>query len=1587
MEDALSGHSIQPASGFYGPAWPASGAIPHSHSAGGWTDGNEGFVQQTFLGASVRSFNLAGGFGDSSSSLSTSLVADEYNKSDELGLGLGDDVYHNGKHDRFAPPPVGSPVFFKFGKNLATVEDAWRKIFDEVYGYKTITPSPLGTDVVTTNKILTRPDGHFLDIARSTIDQNNVWVNKQALYDPNWNGRGQYHLTFGGILQTYTQNRGPGGNPTYQVTVKDPREILANTTIILNNYGGTTFNNANLLNLYGFLEYDPSDALLNALSSTYGTSGILRKSVSAQGVATYGGFDVNGVLLQNQYADMYVNDMFAYAFSPAMPPPAWPITGKGYSRRSDKGIPYYRIYQGLKALFDYDGKMFPEYKAKGFGGRINFRGFNYVVDLTGIPWDKIPPMYFLDFDQINLLDLVQELCDVLSMDLFVNLFPVLNHPATQWLYDWNQAQAANGTTSDMVAGVIRVDVINRGDKPQYGAIKRYIDTLATGGVQITNQDVGYELSNITTDKFIVGAQEVDMQFFTTNADRDFIEARKQKRGIDNLLEGLTGSQWYLSESTRQQVLPFYGFLGKDAVTIPRGWGAYQQILLDATALNAHGVGNYYIATELELRSAMISYDRWKEFLLTYNDVYMESMEEDDIVEGMLLENNVPPAGFQTDPLMLSNNYGVAVPRCVWRSDRNYMGPDNLPASPCSPPFGYPLYYKRATKVGIPEAGLVAIQAEHSRVMTNLAKLKAPEGQKKWEIALNTEWTALMDMAEAGADLTDAAVARLEYLGNLMALPNPFEDHVGMVEDHLVANEKILKALPRIAKKTMENSLKVYNFVKNVATENLGKKFLVRMPRETNAFYSRFTTLKPQGTQEKTKAVGEIEWGPFGFAPRAISPLMGYASTSDWGSNLNAARAEAGDRNRIKTFLSDTSRPNLTYGALKVNYNPIADQYEFNYKPEPQGGYFEFDLYSNLMTTKQLQKMSNTHWPLGVQAGLVPQDLTNFSDDKGRVSAYVRFDNSQFLSLDGVDADSVSQQSINAAGFVVPDIVHELDNMQKDEWHSFDTKQLLGGLKQSVAFVKCTLDDKFYMSPKIIGVNSANGKKKTKHFTTKPLLKDKVWARKVQDIGQHRKPKKLWDKKQCKWVDSFAYYVAHYVPGPSGGYDGLKVPQEDFLRYFNPILKGEIIDTSRDNLDTDFVYALIELPGRVIPTRDSRMKDGPFQMMQAPLIKHYMTMDTVKGVRGFELPAVRGKPPQHLDNLCASFTLDSIVNSFKAYEAALEKQSFANPAQMHVAMPSPVYPDLVALPLMSKDRCYGPWISSFVDIQAAQYAGIGGRVDFEKEETLSPWDYAGYGLMNGAGYLKAQFSNSLLLFSERGGFVVADAPQGTHLGKVLTQGGPLVTNVNVDIGDAGVKTTYKMDLYTANFGKLQKQREDAVAQISRERQRLKDERNALIRKGLGKAQTSSNYGMIHGAISSILRANTMAQNAIGDMQKGEKAVHDRIVASVKPAERRGHDPVSGSGHSFLERGVEMASQAIDFADQVLQSFPTYNALRKAYYNSAGGTHSEGKIPASMEPGHNNMASRKETNYPAKHDELYKLDDNSSFDNSDTARPTD
>ena len=173
-------------------------------------------------------------------------------------------------------------------------------------------------------------------------------------------------------------------------------------------------------------------------------------------------------------------------------------------------------------------------------------------------------------------------------------------------------------------------------------------------------------------------------------------------------------------------------------------------------------------------------------------------------------------------------------------------------------------------------------------------------------------------------------------------------------------------------------------------------------------------------------------------------------------------------------------------------------------------------------------------------------------------------------------------------------------------------------------------------------------------------------------------------------------------------------------------------------------------------------------------------------------------------------------------------------------PSPIYPDIVALPLMSTERCYGPWRSAAsLGDDRERYTDIGGKIEFVKDENLAPWNYAGYQLMDEAGKLQAEFSNSLLLFSERGGFVFPSHPSGMSIGRELQKGGPLITSLSVGVSEAGIKTTVKMDLYTSRFGKLQKQKEEAIAQITRERQKIIDNNNEMIRKGMIRSATNPN----------------------------------------------------------------------------------------------------------------------------------------------------
>ncbi len=1636
-------YGIIPPSGEYNEDWPVHFNLPQGASGelstGGWTAdvqvlgnyGNEGFVQQTFLGASIRDFDLSAGFGDSASSMTINLVNDEYNDSDRQPLGFGDDPYHNGNSDQFLPPVVGTPVYFKFGKNPATIEQAFRQTYDDLYGIQTlpakVAPNAWGyafPEIPWDEEDFKKLPPYYL------VDRiNKVAQNRKVLWDIKTEWRGRAHFNFGGILQSYTQNKGPGGKPVYSVSITDPREILSNVNVLLNNYQDTTFNYKNLINLYGFLEYDPSTSLFQRFDTEAQKIGVIDKFTNnTTGEVLYVGVDAawdaedglvkvepkNPAMVQQDPPDgpfINLKDQYYFGqipFAPDVLPEYFPITGQGFSRRSDKGMPWYRISQGLAAMFQYYGFLPQEYKDAGFGGAINFRGFNYVVDFGGIPTEKIPLLYYMDFDQIDLLSLAQELCDIISHELYVTLLPVIDHPASKFLFEYNNYQAENGYKENIIAGIIRLDAIDKTQQPQYGAIKSYIEELQDRGINVENSDVGFELSNVTTDKFVVGAQEVETYFFHSERDRDELWTEAQTNNVSNR-DWLQQHQWNIKVQEQQQMLPYYGLLGNNAVSIPRGFGSYQQILLDATNLNAYGVGNYYVATELELRAALVSYQKWKDFLLSYNETYVEDTSEHRAFLSALSSDknqinkvfqdfrdradfdSIPdgPAKTKIDEVLTdleNRQYAVTVPRCVWHSDKPVVDEFGYPQSPCSPPFGYPLYYRRATAIGIVEAGVGKIVNAKTKVVKDTANLKKSFENVNSPLlklpkktlyermkAIRSEINKLAEENKGDPNfkthnkryraLVEQLTEHTQIMDNydkMAAALRSSNESVAFVED--LENGplgKFLFNIEKTAKKHEENAKKVYNFVKKIADECLGKKFLVRIPKIANVGYSK-TISTFNGTENFN-----IKNGPFGFVPRPISsdpkalgefsydintlPIF-HAGMPSFVEDLNLAiqnRLSGGNASNLwLDYLQDyenhkdlkpdnerkiSDRSLVRAGALKGNYNPFSESWEWNYKPEPQGGFFGFNIFGVNVSALQALR-AGVPWssmPLAIQQGLCPIDMNNLMSDSNRIECYVRYNHSETLDFTGVSASDMVQQVMTKGGQFIPDVVEELPNNNIDNKLRFEalaqTKEQQRKKERqpdSMAFVKCSVDETLYMPPKLKKYNLD------------------VYANEYEFTLSIPEPVRTEGKNEdC--TPRITYDYPNAIPLFSiprdGGVDGRNEEWYDFRRVYDKETESWIIDSDIEKLDDKHVYALVTVPGRVRSIIDTRWNDGQNQEYQALQLKHLMTQDTVQ-IPQFSKPNIPqpgqtkipcGPPPTASGQAEAQaigsgygligatkidsvrfptlwgvdfssldydayipgkkedwlrFSLEEISSARSLSKKVIEGSITNNPnVRINYTQPSPVFPDIVAIPMMSHERCYGPWLSSSQlnpsGDPRVKFADIGGKVEFIKDENFAPWNFAGYQLMNEAGSLQARFSNSLLLFSERGGFAIPDAPTGIALASALKQAGPLVTSIGVNVSQGGVKTTVKMDLYTAQWGKLAKQKEMAISQIARERQKLKDEQNSAIRRGLGKRSTSTdlvNSVMNAGGQQVLNIVNGVTQQTEANRELG-KEVSEGVIA--------------------------------------------------------------------------------------------------------------
>lgn len=156
------------------------------------------------------------------------------------------------------------------------------------------------------------------------------------------------------------------------------------------------------------------------------------------------------------------------------------------------------------------------------------------------------------------------------------------------------------------------------------------------------------------------------------------------------------------------------------------------------------------------------------------------------------------------------------------------------------------------------------------------------------------------------------------------------------------------------------------------------------------------------------------------------------------------------------------------------------------------------------------------------------------------------------------------------------------------------------------------------------------------------------------------------------------------------------------------------------------------------------------------------------------------------------TVDSIMSA-----VSLRHGSF--PWKIH---PAPFRPDGIALPMKSNRDSYGPWFTS---------GGVNGKVSFERDEGLVPWNYGGFDVMNQAAMAKLSNAATAMQYTETGNVEVAGTPDYS-LGDELVAGGPQLTGIDVNISTSGVTTTYRMQTFTPRFGQFTKENADRLRRL-------------------------------------------------------------------------------------------------------------------------------------------------------------------------------
>jgi hypothetical protein len=167
------------------------------------------------------------------------------------------------------------------------------------------------------------------------------------------------------------------------------------------------------------------------------------------------------------------------------------------------------------------------------------------------------------------------------------------------------------------------------------------------------------------------------------------------------------------------------------------------------------------------------------------------------------------------------------------------------------------------------------------------------------------------------------------------------------------------------------------------------------------------------------------------------------------------------------------------------------------------------------------------------------------------------------------------------------------------------------------------------------------------------------------------------------------------------------------------------------------------------------------------------------------------------------------------------------------MPKAAVPQFAAIPIEFTQAVYGPWINHPGLISDQIFAGrtdtiadtnnlIGGT-KIVHDPQLTPWNYGSMEILDNAVMAKIRDDVNYQQITEEGSVqipgILSLNNNAYRIGDVLSYegsiNGPIVSNIQIQIGEGGVTTTYNMRTYSRKIGFFNKDNADRLRQFGME----------------------------------------------------------------------------------------------------------------------------------------------------------------------------